>query len=225
MGKRFLFVFGVVLLCLQFGPLAQADVVWDNGGPASLNPGGSNMTDTLQAEDFMLGGVTSITGITFWNMQLLGGDYLGSISYSVVADNGGAPGAVTLACGTATPNRQQVGTFGDQGGDTYQIFQNDFAVNINLALGGQYWLVLHDGPITSSATSDFYWSWADPNATNGPTYAGSEFYLAGNQWTTNDAEHAFQLTNAVSTPEPATLILFGSGLLGLLAPARRKFRL
>ena len=42
---------------------AYAGVVWDNGVPASVTTGGSEMSDTLQAEDFRLTGTTNLTGI------------------------------------------------------------------------------------------------------------------------------------------------------------------
>lgn len=194
---------------------ALALTVWDNGGPAAVTLGGSVMTDTLQAEDFTLASSTNITAITFWNLQLVTGDYLGSITYQLTS---GSPTGTVVASGSVAPTRTAAGTVLG-----YSQFQNDLPVSVLGLAAGTYWLSLHDGPVASTAYADFYWSWADLNATNTPTTRGLELGLAplATAWTTNEAEHAFQITGVSAVPEPATALLAALGI-GVVLSARRR---
>lgn len=204
-------------LSLSLAGGAQA-LVWDNGGPAAAVPGASVMTDTLQAEDFVLSALSDITAITFWNLQLVTGDYLGSIYYQI---NSGAPNGALVATGTATPTRTAAGSVLG-----YNQFKNDIILSVAGLAAGTYWLTLHDGPVTSTGFADFYWTWADLNATNTPTTRGLELGLAPPSlvWTTNEQEHAFTITSEVSAiPEPSVgaMAAWGFGVV-LLALRRRR---
>ena len=196
----------VALLCL--GGAAHASLIFDNGGPSTLNPGASNLSDTQQAQDFLLTSITSLTSVRFWSLEVSSGDFLGSVLWEIRTNRLGVPGSTVVASGTAAPTRTAAGT-------TLGLnqFQNDFNISVNNLAAGTYWLTIHNGPLSSNAFTDFYWSWADPNAT---AFAGQEFALnpAGTAWTTNDSEAAFQIFGtSSSTPEPGSLILAGVALL------------
>ncbi|MCU1237098.1 MAG: sorting protein [Candidatus Solibacter sp.] len=183
----------------QFAGSAQAGVLWDNGGPAVSNVGGSGMSDTIQAEDFQLFGSNILSSITFWNLQSAPADYLGSINWQILKDAGGSPGAL-VDFGTATPTRTAAGTM--LGLD---VFQNSFNLS-TLLLGGNYWLTLHNGPVSSTGFTDFYWTWTDLNGTNTGTNRGQELGLdpPASGYTTNDQEHAF-VVSGDNVPEPGTI--------------------
>ena len=203
-------------LAWQAASPALAATVWDNGAPATVVTGGSVMTDTIQAEDFTLLTTTDLTGITFWDLQGVTGDYLGSINYQIYA---GSPGGTLVASGSATPTRTAAGTVLG-----YSQFQNDFAVSITGLVAGTYWLALHDGPVASTSFADFYWSWADLNATNAPTTRGLELGLAplATSWTTNEQEHAFLITGVSSVPELTPAAMLGLGLGAVFLAQRRR---
>ncbi len=199
---------------------AYAGVVWDNGVPASVTTGGSEMSDTLQAEDFRLTGTTNLTGIEFWNLQASSADYTGSIFWEILGNGGTLPNSTVYGSGTATPTQTAAGTVLG-----YNQYDDKFTISVSGLAAGTYWLALHNGALTSTAYTDFYWTWAElGGGSNGGTNAGAEQQLsplAG--FSTNDDEHAFNLTGTVSpAPEPGTIGMMLAALGGLTLLRRRK---
>ena len=199
---------------------AYAGVVWDNGVPASVTTGGSEMSDTLQAEDFRLTGTTNLTGIEFWNLQASSADYTGSIFWEILGNGGTLPNSTVYGSGTATPTQTAAGTVLG-----YNQYDDKFTISVSGLAAGTYWLALHNGALTSTAYTDFYWTWAElGGGSNGGTSAGAEQQLsplAG--FSTNDDEHAFNLTGTVSpAPEPGTIGMMLGALGGLTLLRRRK---
>lgn len=226
MSKKFWSMVGAVVLALHAGSALAAVTLWDNGGPGASALGGSGMSDTNQAQDFTLGFTSDLTAARFWNLQASANDYAGSIFYQIVNDAAGTPGSTVYGSGTATPTRAAAGTVLG-----LSQFQNDFSIAVSGLLAGTYWIELHNGPITNSAFSDFYWSWADIGGANGGSTRGQEDDLneVAVQWTTNDSEHAFAIFGdrvieppPPEIPEPATLALTGVAL-SFLAMRRRRW--
>src|SRR5258708_7079973 len=185
--KQFLCGFAILCLSLQSGSVLSAATLWDNGGPAVTTPGGSQMSDTYQGQDFVLSALSNLTDVRFWSLEASGADYTGSIFYQIVNNSGGVPGLTVYDSGLLSPTRVAAGTVLG-----FNQFQNDFAINAPNLAAGTYWLLLHNGPLSSTAFSDFYWSWTDLNATNTPTNRGREMGLnPSTGWTTNDTQMAF----------------------------------
>ena len=223
MCKRLFLAIGAMVLALQFSPAVSAGIIYDNGGPAVILPGGSQMSDTYQGQDFIVSSATNLTSVTFWSLEGVPADFTGSIFYQIVNDAAGSPGLTVLDSGTRTGAGLTRTAAGTALGFTQ--FQNDFAVSALGVTPGTYWLLLHNGPLGTTAFSDFYWSWADLNGTNTPTNRGQEKGLAPvTGWTTTDAEAAFNVSGTLvssGVPEPGTIGLSVAGL-GLLALWRKR---
>ena len=229
MGKRLCLPISILAMALQLAVTAQAATLWDNGAPNITNLGGSEMSDTFQAQDFNVAVASDLTGIRFWDLESSPADYNGSIFWRIVNNLGvtpaGSPGTTVFDSGTATPARVAAGTVLG-----FNQFQNDFSVSTSNLLAGTYWLELHNGPLASNAFTDFYWSYTDLDGTNTPTNRGSEFALPANGfgWTTNDQEHAFEVFGAPHQPpppplpEPGTMALMAAGIAVLTLRRRRK---
>lgn len=188
---------------------AAGVVIVDNSPPNHLT--GNNMGFAFQAEDFSLSAGATLTGVHFWSLET-DSAYRGSISWSVMSNGSGGPGATTLASGSqASVSRTALGSY--LGLNEYL---NDFALNAPLALGaGTYWLVLHNGPNSNlDDPNEFVWE----SAANNATQRGAERFDLAGAWTTNGTEHAFQV---LAVPEPAQVLMLLAGLT-LAAGLRRR---
>lgn len=193
-------------------PAAAAVVIVDNSPPNHLT--GNNMGYAFQAEDFTLAAANTLSGFRFWSLEGAS-TYRGSISWSIMSNGTGGPGATTLASGNQSAvSRTALGSY--LGLNEYR---NDFALNAPVALGaGTYWLVLHNGPNSDLGDpNEFLWE----SAANNSTARGAERFALAGPWTTTGTEHAFQV---LAVPEPAQVLMLLAGLTLAACMGRREQR-
>ena len=203
----------LVVLGLGVSHAAQGAVIYDNGGPDQVS--GTNMSEQLVAENFTLGADTSITGIRFWSIQDAADSYRGSVYWAVYTDLPGEPGAI-LQSSTSGAVGSATGNFTGFG---YAEYSFDIAVSFVLT-AGDYWLVLHNGPVGDNDPSEMLWS-----TTAVPVGSESRYLDSTFGWVGTGNEQAFQLDGVAVTPgevpEPSTLAMLFGGLLAARALRRK----
>ena len=202
----------VLALTAAWMPAAFESVLSFNG--TNNNLGGNAMGDFLQADDFTLLATSNITSIVFYSLEGTGA-YLGSVDWAIYTNVGNQPGAlVSGGSGSATPTRVSLGPVAALGLDA---FQNTMSVSVTGLVAATYWLVLHNGPVATTAFSDFYWAWTDLNGGNTGSTRGLEqsLFPASITWDDNSSEHAFSILGDTDVPEPGTMILLSAGLAAL----------
>jgi hypothetical protein len=210
----------IVALLVSVAPAPAQTVV--NGGVPNGQPGFDIFNDFRTADDFTVTGSLGFDLIRFWGILPTGFAYTPTIFWQILADGGGGtPGGTAVASGSALAQAMLRAPIGVPGFDSWQF---DLAVGPQSLGTGIYWLALHDGLAGDVTDSGLIWE-----MTNGGS--GSDFaveFTPADQWTGGwggNLAYELQATPPVtSTPEPATMMLVGSGLAALGGAASRRRR-
>lgn len=208
--RRILFGLGAALLALPCA--ASAQVIFNGGSPDQQN--GNEMTEWVQYNDFAFGSTQTVQEIDFWSFSK--GLFDGSVSWIVRSDNAGVPGS-TLFSGSGNPSVTPTGNTLFGSAESF----NKLLANFTLG-AGTYWLGLHNGPLTNDTREEYYW---ETTSTGFGGHGEEDITPFGdNDYGNNGVDHAFELlaTPSSTVPEPTSMTLLASGLVGLAASRRRR---
>jgi hypothetical protein len=185
---------------------ASAATVFDNGAPDLVS--GDGMTENIQAEDFVIFNTTNVTNIRFWTLQQLPADYSGSVWWAVFSNVTSAPGVVVQGGSAVALTETATGNSSPFGAGS------EYVINIPVAfqlVAGNYWLGLHNGPLTNTTPTDMVWETTAVGSGVNGVYSAT---TAG-PWTSTLQEHAFLIEGTLVddvVPEPGSFALLGGGL-------------
>ena len=148
---RNVFCFSTAALIFLAGSQASGAALYSTGNPDFSDA--REMTEFVQGANFTLAAVGSFDAIRFWAAHDAG-SFAGSISWSIYADNGaGAPG-VLIAAAESTAIAQAVA--GQQFAGL-QVYTYEIPVPLLPLQVGTYWISLHNGSLTNTVPSEFFW--------------------------------------------------------------------
>ena len=212
----------LTILCLALTAYAGTTTFYNDGGidgndngffisgPNLPNPGGSY-------QDISNGFISLATGTA------------NHLEFGEWVLSGSTPTGVDWEGGSSAFSSAYSGHITQNSGNSVLLFTNGFGygiydvnatVNIPMTAGNEYWLTLSNATNTGSTQSG---AWDLPGASGGP--ATCNFRQSGtNYGSCGLGGESFTLTGqpTTSTPEPSSILLLGSGILGLAGVLRRK---
>jgi hypothetical protein len=208
----------LLALCLTLAALPATAQVYYSNGPTNGNTDawtinfGYIVSDTFN----VTGSSANLTGAQF-AMWLFSGDTLSSAELSITSgENSG-----TTYYNQTVSFTQSGCTLNSYGFNVCDESTTNFSTTLN---AGTYWLNLQNASVPSG--DPVYW---DENS--GPSSASENtvgsipsesFTLLGSSSTTTSTSTSTSTTTTSTVPEPSSIMLFGSGILGLAGVLRRK---
>jgi hypothetical protein len=199
----------LMFLSLMVAP-ATAGTLYDNGPVnGNLNAWPVNFGFAI-ADSFALSSASTITGFQF-GVWAQSGDMPISVDWSI----GTSPFLHNLGSGTA----QLSDTFLFTNGLGYDVYEATASgLNVPLIAGTSYFLTLQNAFSTNGDA--LFWDENDGVGCTSPGCPSTSYEQGVGQL---PGSESFQIIGtAQTTPEPGSIVLFGSGLVGVLGILRRK---
>ncbi len=199
----------LLALCLAVVP-AMAQTVYNNGPINGTTDGWTINSGFVVSDTFTTSG-GNVTGLAFgaWAFP---GDVLETAEVSITSSEFGGTSYTDQVVSFT-----QSGCSGNQYGFNVCTETGSFGSAVNLA-GGTYWLNLENAVVNTG--DPIYWdensgpSTASENSVG--TIPSEAFTVLGGTTTTTTT------STSGTVPEPSSIMLFGSGILGLAGVIRRK---
>ena len=206
-------IVSLTILCLALAAIPAFGQAWtyDNGPINGTTDAWTINFGYIVSDTFTAGGA-SVTGFSFGTWEF-SGDVLSSVDWSITtAENGGT----VIGSGTAS-GKGISDTFISSNQYGYDV-DNIAVTGLNVATtsGTSYWLNLQNAVVPSG--DPVFW---DENSGVGCKGSGCPSMASESSVGTIPGE-AFTIGGTGSTPEPSSIMLFGSGILGLAGVLRRK---
>jgi len=214
---RFSCFAALAMLCLMLAALPASAATYSNGPPIGEIDAWTINFGYVVSDTFT--GLTSPGSFSFWVWEQPG-DKMLSVDWSISTSENGAP--VPGGFGTANTGVNLVDSFVSYNGYGYQFDRIDVS---NLGVSGlsassTYWLNLQNAVMQSAGA--VYW---DENSGSGCSSPGCPSLASENSLGTIPSE-SFNISDAGSgggsTPEPGSILLFGSGAIGIAGVLRRR---
>jgi len=208
----------VICLLALAGP-ASAGIVFDNYPINGTIDSWTINFDYWVSDSFTIASPTLVTGVNFgsWNFP---GDDIGAVDWAI----GTAPNGSTAGSGSGAIVSDTLQTSLSPNPYGYDIYSNSITFAGDLLSPGTYYLTLLNAVVTGG--DPVFWDENDGAGVDAWSSIGELSNNADNctpQTGTTCAE-SFQIVGNVATPEPGSLMLFGSGMLLLAGALRRKAR-
>ena len=202
----------IVLLALVAIPVFAQTDIYDNGATNGTSDGWTINFGFAVSDSFTLSGASNVTGLNFaaW---VLPGDVLESAEVSITSSEFGGTSYFDQ-----TVNFTQSGCVSNQYG--YNVCTESGTFSGPSLNAGSYWLNLQNASVNTG--DPVYWdensgpSSASENSIG--TIPSESFTLLGGSGSGGSSS----TSSGSSTPEPSSIMLFGSGVLGLAGVLRRK---
>jgi hypothetical protein len=197
----------LLALCLAVVPAVAQTDVYDNGAINGTTNAWTVNFGFVVSDTFTLASASTVTGLSF-GAWVEPGDVLQSAEVSITSSEFGGTSFFDQ-----TVNFTQSGCVGNQFG--LNVCTETGSMNASLN-AGSYWLNIQNAATTQG--QPVYW---DENSGPSSASENSVGTIPSEAFTLNPIGGTTG-SGTTSTPEPSSIMLFGSGVLGLAGVLRRK---